>query len=139
VNPLTPNSEPFPTAYFTAFHDLAGDPQQRQKGGEGVGKTKVGKGMKLEVVADASGLPLGMATAGADVGEQDLLLPALRDVPLDLPAGTPVIADKGHDSTIVTTAAATRVPSHPLRCLPPHLRRLWYRISRHCRRRRGWR
>jgi transposase len=54
--------------------------------------------MKLEIVADASGLPLGMALAGANVSEQDLLLPALRDVPLDLPAGTPVIADKGHDS-----------------------------------------
>jgi transposase len=54
--------------------------------------------MKLEVVADASGLPLGMATAGADVSEQELLLPALDDVPVEIPPGTPVIADKGHDS-----------------------------------------
>ena len=37
--------------------------------------------MKLEVVVDASGLPLGMATAGANVSEQDLLGPALEDVP----------------------------------------------------------
>ena len=54
--------------------------------------------MKLEIVVDANGLPLGMATAGANVSEQDLLLPALDDVPLELPDGTPVIADKGHDS-----------------------------------------
>jgi IS5 family transposase len=63
-----------------------------------VGKTKVGKGMKLEVVVDASGLPLGLKTAAADVSEQQLLLPALDDVPIPVPPGTPVIADKGHDS-----------------------------------------
>jgi IS5 family transposase len=54
--------------------------------------------MKLEVVVDASGLPLGMATAAANVSEQKLLLPALDDVPLAVPDGTPVIADKDHDS-----------------------------------------
>jgi transposase len=54
--------------------------------------------MKLEVVTDAAGLPLGMATAGANVSEQALLVPALNDVPLDVPAGTPVVADRGHDS-----------------------------------------
>ena len=54
--------------------------------------------MKLEVVVDKSGLPLGLAAAGANVSEQDLLIPALADVPLKLPDGTPVVADKGHDS-----------------------------------------
>ena len=54
--------------------------------------------MKLEVVTDAGGLPLGLAAAGANVCEQALLLPALDDVPLEVPDGTPVIADKGHDS-----------------------------------------
>jgi IS5 family transposase len=54
--------------------------------------------MKLEVVTEASGLPLGMATAGANVSEQELLKPALEDVPVEVPPGTPVIADKGHDS-----------------------------------------
>lgn len=54
--------------------------------------------MKLEIVIDASGLPLGMATAGANVSESDLLMPALDDVPLEVAEGTPVIADKGHDS-----------------------------------------
>jgi IS5 family transposase len=54
--------------------------------------------MKLEVVTDAAGLPLGMAVAAASVSEQALLVPALNDVPLDVPEGTPVVADKGHDS-----------------------------------------
>jgi IS5 family transposase len=54
--------------------------------------------MKLEVVTDAAGLPLGLATAAADVSEQALLVPAIEDVPLDVPAGTPVVADGGHDS-----------------------------------------
>ena len=54
--------------------------------------------MKLEIVVDAAGLPLGMATAPADVSEQHLLMPALDDIPLEVPEGTPVVADKGHDS-----------------------------------------
>ena len=54
--------------------------------------------MKLEVVTDAGGLPLGQATAAANVSETDLLKPALDDVPIEVPPGTPVIADKGHDS-----------------------------------------
>jgi transposase len=53
--------------------------------------------MKLEVVTDARGLPLGMAVAAANVCEQELLVPALADVPLPIPRGTPVVADKGHD------------------------------------------
>ena len=53
--------------------------------------------MKLEVVTDAAGLPLGLAAAAASVSEQELLVPAISDVPLDIPAGTPVVADKGHD------------------------------------------
>jgi transposase len=54
--------------------------------------------MKLEVVTDKGGLPLGMALAAANVCEQELLLPAINDVPIEIPPGTPVIADKGHDS-----------------------------------------
>jgi IS5 family transposase len=54
--------------------------------------------MKLEIVVEAGGLPLGMATGGADESEQALLVPALNDIPIEVPAGTPVVADKGHDS-----------------------------------------
>lgn len=54
--------------------------------------------MKLEIVVDASGLPLGLEVAAADVSEKQLLMPALDDIPVEVPARTPVVADKGHDS-----------------------------------------
>lgn len=54
--------------------------------------------MKLEIVAEASGLPLGAATAAANVSEYELAMPALDDIPVPIPEGTPVIADRGHDS-----------------------------------------
>jgi IS5 family transposase len=54
--------------------------------------------MKLEVVTDASGLPLGMVTAAADVSEQELLVPVLDELPVEVPPGTPLIMDKGYDS-----------------------------------------
>ena len=54
--------------------------------------------MKLEVVTDKTGLPLGAAAAAANVSECDLLVPALGDVPVEVPEGTPVVADRGHDS-----------------------------------------
>ena len=63
-----------------------------------MGKTKVGKGMKVEVVVEHSGLPLGLEVASADTSEQDLLLPALEDVPVEVPPETPVVADKAYDS-----------------------------------------
>jgi transposase len=63
-----------------------------------VGKTKVGKGMKVEVIVDRSGLPLGLEVASADTSEQDLLLPALEDVPVEVPPGTPVVCDRAYDS-----------------------------------------
>ena len=59
-----------------------------------MGKTKAGKGMKLEVVVEASGLPLGLEVAAANISEQELMLPAVDDVPVEVPPGTPVIADK---------------------------------------------
>jgi transposase len=70
----------------------------RAKNGYRRRQHQVGKGMKLEVVADASGLPLGMMTAAANVPETELLRPALDDVPVEIPRGTPVIADKDYDS-----------------------------------------
>ena len=45
----------------------------------------MGKGMKLEVVVDRSGLPLGLEVAAADISEQKLLMPALDDVPVEVP------------------------------------------------------
>ena len=73
-----------------------------------MGKTKVGKGMKLEIVVDASGLPLAMAPASANIRETKVLLPAVERIPVDVPAGTPLIADKGHDSDPLRDALQDR-------------------------------
>jgi hypothetical protein len=52
--------------------------------------------MKLEVVTDAGGLPLGMTVAAANVCEQQLLVPALHNVPVcrDESAGTRSMVSK---------------------------------------------
>lgn len=54
--------------------------------------------MKLEVIVESSGLPLGLELDAADKSEQELLRPALDDVPIAVPRGTPVILDKAYDS-----------------------------------------
>jgi transposase len=74
--------------------------------------------MKLEIVIDAKGLPLGIAAAAANVSEHDLLLPALDDVPVPIPEGTPVIADRGHDSD----ALRDDVETEGMRPIIPHRR-----------------
>ena len=67
----------------------------RAKRGHDVGKTKVGKGTKIEIVTDANGVQVGVATAAANIPETELIGPALGSIPdaVDLPAGVPIIAD----------------------------------------------
>ena len=51
--------------------------------------------MKLEVVTDARGLPLGLEVAAADLSEQTLLIPALEDVPVEVPPGSRLVYVSG--------------------------------------------
>lgn len=74
--------------------------------------------MKLEIVADASGLPLGAATAAANVSEYELAIPALNDIPVAIPEETPVIADRGHDSDELRDA----IEDEGMRPIIPHRR-----------------
>jgi transposase len=52
------------------------------------------------VVIDGRGVPLAAAVAAANVAEVDLAEPVLADLPagIAVPAGVPVVADKGYDS-----------------------------------------
>ena len=43
-------------------------------------------------------MPLGLKFAAANVSETRLIGPALADVPVEIPDGTPVVLDRGHDS-----------------------------------------
>ena len=54
--------------------------------------------MKLEVVTDARGIPLGTVVAAADRAETDLIEDAIDDIPVPLPVEVPVVADRGYDS-----------------------------------------
>lgn len=54
--------------------------------------------MKLEIVIEASDLPLIAVPAAADISETALLIPALQELPVAVSEGIPVIAYKDHDS-----------------------------------------
>ena len=56
--------------------------------------------MKVEVVVDRTGLPVGVATDAADVSETVLGPAALATVPaaVEVPFGVPVLGDRGYDS-----------------------------------------
>src|SRR5262245_50949225 len=54
--------------------------------------------MKLEVVTDANGIPLGTTIAAANRSETDLIEVAIDDIPVPLPESVPLIADRGYDS-----------------------------------------
>jgi transposase len=56
--------------------------------------------MKVELVTEATGIPIGLATDAANVAEVDLAGVVLCDIPSQIPVpfGVPVIADRAYDS-----------------------------------------
>ena len=72
--------------------------------------------MKLDVVVDGQGIPLGTVTAAANVAETALAEPVLDDVPIDFPPGIPHLADKGYDSDELRDAMQER----HLKLISPH-------------------
>lgn len=54
--------------------------------------------MKLELVTDGRGLPLGVAIAAANRSETEVIEEALDDIPVPLPEAVPLVADRGYDS-----------------------------------------
>src|ERR671914_150517 len=75
-----------------------------QKGGSGVGKTKIGKGSKVMVVTDGQGLPIGLYVDSAQPHESQLAQATLATVRVPQPRGRPrtrpkeLVADKAYDS-----------------------------------------
>jgi transposase len=76
----------------------------REKGGSGVGKTKIGKGSKVMVVADGHGLPIGLYVDSAQPHESRLADATLATVRVPQKRGRPrtrpkeLVADKAYDS-----------------------------------------
>ena len=56
--------------------------------------------MKIELVTEATGIPIGVATDAANVPEVELAGLALADIPAEVPVpfGVPVVADRAYDS-----------------------------------------
>jgi transposase len=75
-----------------------------QKGGDGVGKTKVGKGSKVMVVTDGHGLPIGLHVDSAQPHESTLAETTLQTIRVLRKRGRPktrpkeLVADKACDS-----------------------------------------
>jgi transposase len=72
--------------------------------------------MKLEVVTDARGVPLGTVVAAADRAETDLIEDAINDIPVPLPTEVPLIADRGYDSDPLRD----RLQDDGIRLISPH-------------------
>lgn len=76
----------------------------RQKRGDGVGKTKVGKGSKVMAVVDGNGLPIGLHVDSARPHEVTLAEPTLQTISVPRQRGRPkmrpkeLVADKAYDS-----------------------------------------
>jgi transposase len=76
--------------------------------------------MKLEVVSDRTGMPIGVQAAAANVPEVGLAEPALDTIPagVDLPPDVPVVADRAYDSDPLRDRLAAR----GFHLLAPHRR-----------------
>ncbi len=72
--------------------------------------------MKLEVVTDARGLPLGTTVAAAHRAETALIEEAIGDIPVPLPNTVPLIADRGYDSD----ALRDRLEEQGIELICPH-------------------
>jgi transposase len=74
-----------------------------EKRGNAVGKTKVGKGSKVMVVAEGQGLPIGLHVASAQPHESQLAAAALATIRVPQPRGRPrtrpqeLVAEKAYD------------------------------------------
>ncbi len=66
-------------------------------GGDGIGLTKAGKGVKIMILVDARGLPVAVTTGSASPHESKLVQ-GLFDFMLTLDAPERIIGDKAYDS-----------------------------------------
>lgn len=68
-----------------------------RSGGDGIGLTKAGKGVKIMILVDARGLPVAVTTGSASPHESKLVQ-GLFDFMLTLDAPERIIGDKAYDS-----------------------------------------
>jgi len=76
-------------------------------GGDGVGCTKAGKGVKIMIMVDAPGLPIAVNTGSASPHESTLVEP-LFDFMISVDFPEKLIGDKAYDSDRLDEALAAR-------------------------------
>lgn len=76
-------------------------------GGDGIGKTKAGKGVKIMVLVDARGLPAAIDTAPANLHESTLVQ-QMFDFMLPAEPTPRIVGDKAYDSDRLDEALAQR-------------------------------
>lgn len=86
-------------------------------GGDGVGVTKAGKGVKIMVLVDARGLPVAVTTGSASPHESQLVQ-GLFDFMLTLDAPDRIIGDKAYDSDALDQALGDQ----DIEMIAPHRR-----------------
>jgi len=84
-------------------------------GGDGIGKTKAGKGVKIMVLVDARGLPVAVETASASPHETQLVQ-RLFDFMLTEELPERIIGDKAYDSDVLDT----RLDAEGIELIAPH-------------------
>jgi transposase len=104
-----------------------------KKGGEKVGLTRKGKGMKWMLVVDGNGLPLGFHLDSANRAEVRLAERTLDTIRVMRPRGRPrrrpemLVADRGYDSSAFRQALRRRGIRM---CIPPTRRPATWRRKR---------
>ncbi len=68
-----------------------------KRGGQGVGRTKRGKGVKVQVVVDRQGLPVAATVASADTGEPQMVQGLLPLFPEEAQPEK-IVGDKAYDA-----------------------------------------
>jgi len=88
-----------------------------EKGGDGIGRTLIGKGTKLMAIADRHGLPIALWVTSATPHEQKLVAVTVEN---RFVAEKPqrLIGDKGYDSA----ALHARLAEHGIELIAPHRR-----------------
>ena len=86
--------------------------------GDCIGPTKCGIGSKIELVVDATAIPIGIATDSASISETMLGPAALAAISsrISIPRGTPVITDRAY----VSDKLRDQVKALGFRLLLPH-------------------
>ena len=101
-----PDRFPSSATCYRRFSKWVKDGRLRKRGPK-VGKTKRGKGTKLMVIADASGLPIAVYTDSANPHEVRLVQATINEI---VTLGRPrrIIGDRAYDSDPLDEALASR-------------------------------